>query len=474
MVSEQAAQVLVASNRGPVSYTLGEDGTLTSGRGGGGLVSGLSAIGPDTNAVWVCAALGDGDREAVRRTGGRLDTGDTGGQRVRMLDIPPEVYADAYNGVANSTLWFVHHLLFQTPLEPAFGAEFRAQWASYETYNRAFAEALADEAGDGAAVLIQDYHLALVPGMLRALRPDLRIGLFWHTPWAPVDFYRLLPDDIGRQLLRGILGADRAAFHTHRWADAFTGCCSELLGGTGKTRIGVHGLGADADFLRERAHRPDVDERLAELREQIGEHDGAPRKAIVRVDRTELSKNIVRGMLAYRQLLAERPEWRERVTHVAFAYPSRQDLTVYRDYTARVQEVADAINSEYGTPGWTPVVLHVKDDFARSLASYRLADVALVNPIRDGMNLVAKEIPVLSEGGCALVLSREAGAYEELGEDALVVNPYDVSATAAALHEALTMDTDDRAARTKRLAAAATALPPQRWFLDQLDALRAV
>ncbi|MET4924868.1 trehalose-6-phosphate synthase [Streptomyces sp. PSRA5] len=474
MVSEHAAQVLVASNRGPVSYKLGEDGALTAGRGGGGLVSGLSAIGPDTNAVWVCAALGDGDREAVRRTGGRLDTADTGGQRVRMLGIPPDVYADAYNGVANSTLWFVHHLLYQTPLEPAFGTEFREQWASYETYNRAFAEALADEAGEGAAVLIQDYHLALVPGMLRALRPDLRIGHFSHTPWAPVDYFRLLPDDIARQLLRGILGADRAAFLTHRWADAFTACCTELLGGTGKTLIGVHGLGADADFLRERANRPDVDERLAELREQIGEHEGAPRRTIVRVDRTELSKNIVRGMLAYRQLLTDRPEWRERVTHVAFAYPSRQDLAVYRAYTARVQEVADGINSEYGTPGWTPVVLHVKDDFARSLASYRLADVALVNPIRDGMNLVAKEIPVLSENGCALVLSREAGAYEELGADALVVNPYDVTATAAALHEALTMNADDRAARTKRLAAAATALPPQRWFLDQLEALRAL
>lgn len=472
MVSEQAAQVLVASNRGPVSYTLGEDGELTCGRGGGGLVSGLSAIGPDTNAVWVCAALGDGDREAVRRTGGRLDTGDTGGQRVRMLGIPPEVYADAYNGVANSTLWFVHHLLYQTPLEPAFGSDFRARWASYETYNRAFAEALADEAGDGAAVLIQDYHLALVPGMLRALRPDLRIGHFSHTPWAPVDYFRLLPDDIARQLLRGILGADRAAFLTHRWADAFTACCAELLGGTGNTRIGVHGLGADADFLRERANRPDVDERLAELREQIGGPDAVPRKTVVRVDRTELSKNIVRGLLAYRQLLTERPEWRERVTHVAFAYPSRQDLAVYRDYTARVQEVADEINSTFGTPGWTPVVLHVKDDFARSLAAYRLADVALVNPIRDGMNLVAKEIPVVSENGCALVLSREAGAFEELGADALVVNPYDVSETAAALHEALTMDDDDRTARTKRLAAAATALPPQRWFLDQLEALR--
>ena len=192
---------------------------------------------------------------------------------------------------------------------------------------------------------------------------------------------------------------------------------------------------------------------MATLREQIG---GTGRKAIVRVDRTELSKNIVRGLLAYRQLLEDQPEWRERVVHVAFAYPSRQDLAVYREYTAEVQRVADEINAAYGTPGWTPVLLHVNDDFARSLAAYRLADVALVNPIRDGMNLVAKEVPVVSDEGCALVLSREAGAYEELGEDAIVVNPYDVSATAGALHEALTMRSGERAERTKRLAAAAT------------------
>ncbi|MFD6338431.1 MULTISPECIES: trehalose-6-phosphate synthase [unclassified Streptomyces] len=476
MVTEppSQAQVLVASNRGPVSYTLRDDGALEAKRGGGGLVSGLSAIGQDADAVWVCAALGDGDREAVRRTGGRLDTGDTGGQRVRMLGIAPEVYADAYNGVANSALWFVHHLLYQTPLEPSFGPEFRARWASYETYNRAFAEALADEAADGAAVLVQDYHLALVPGMLRALRPDLRIGHFSHTPWAPVDYFRLLPDDIARQLLRGILGADRAAFLTHRWANAFTACCTELLGGTGNTAIGVHGLGADGDFLRERAHRPDVDERIVTLRGQIGRTSaGEERKTIVRVDRTELSKNIVRGLLAYRLLLTDRPEWRERVVHVAFAYPSRQDLAVYREYTAEVQRVADEINAEFGTEGWVPVVLHVQDDFARSLGAYRLADVALVNPIRDGMNLVAKEIPLVSERGCALVLSREAGAYEELGEDALVVNPYDISATATALHEALTMPAAERAERAKRLAAAATALPPKQWFLDQLTALRA-
>ncbi|MFI1867352.1 trehalose-6-phosphate synthase [Streptomyces jumonjinensis] len=468
MVSEHTAvparaQVLVASNRGPITYVPRDDGGLDARRGGGGLVSGLSAIGSEAQALWVCSALGEGDREAVRR-----GVGEPG---VLMLDIDPDIHFDAYNGIANSVLWFIHHLLYQTPLEPVFDAEFRRQWAAYESYNRSFAEALAGRAADGAAVLVQDYHLALAPGMLRELRPDLRIGHFSHTPWAPVDYFRLLPDDIAGQLLRGLLGADRACFLTRRWADAFADCCVRTLGedALSGTRIGVHGLGADAEFLRERAHRPDVAERMAALREQIG----PDRRAIVRVDRTELSKNIVRGLLAYRELLRSRPEWRERVVHVAFAYPSRQDLAVYREYTAAVGRVAEEINAEYGTADWTPVILHVKDDFARSLAAYRLADVALVNPIRDGMNLVAKEIPVVSDDGCVLVLSREAGAHEELGEDALTVNPYDVTGTADALHRALTMPYEERAGRTQRLAAAATALPPARWFLDQLTAVRA-
>ncbi|MEU8350425.1 MULTISPECIES: trehalose-6-phosphate synthase [unclassified Streptomyces] len=483
MVAEHAARILVASNRGPVSYTAhegpapGDPPSLTAKRGGGGLVSGLSAVegGDAGDSAWICAALGDADRLAARRSGGRLDPADTGGRRVRMLDIDAGTFAGAYNGIANSVLWFVHHLLYQTPLEPSFDAAFRGRWAAYEAYNAAFADALAEEAAEGAAVLVQDYHLCLVPGMLRERRPDLRIGHFSHTPWAPPEYFRLLPDDIARQLLRGVLGADRAAFLTHRWAGAFADCCADLLGERpDPARLGVHGLGADAEFLRERSRQPDVDERLASLREQIGEYGGAPRRTIVRVDRTELSKNIVRGLHAYRELLESRPEWRGRVTHVAFAYPSRQDLAVYRDYTAEVSRVADAINADFGTDGWQPVVLHVKDDFARSLAAYRLADVALVNPIRDGMNLVAKEIPVVSDDGCALVLSREAGAYEDLGEDAVTVNPYDVTGTAEALHEALSMAPAERTERTKRLAAAATALPPRQWFLDQLRALEAL
>ncbi|MFG3254439.1 trehalose-6-phosphate synthase [Streptomyces sp. NPDC048172] len=486
MAAGATSQVLVASNRGPVAYALGADGGLAPRRGGGGLVSGLSAIGPEAGAVWVCAALGEGDREAARRAGKRLAPEDTGGQAVRMLDLAPDVFEAAYHGVANSVLWFVHHMLYETPLEPSFDADFAREWAAYEAYNTAFADALAEEAGHGAAVLVQDYHLTLVPRLLHERRPDLRIGHFSHTPWAPPDYYRLLPDAVAEAVLRGILGADRAAFLTWRWAEAFAECCARVLGAEVRrepfrvihegrtTEIGVHGLGADADFLRERAHRDDVAERMAQLREQIGYGpDGAARRTIVRVDRTELSKNIVRGLHAYRRLLADHPEWREHVTHLAFAYPSRQDLRVYRDYTAEVARVAEAVNEEFGVPGWTPVLLHVEDDFARSLAAYRLADVALVNPIRDGMNLVAKEVPVVSDEGCALVLSREAGAYEELREDAIEVNPYDVTATAEALGAALGLERSVRAERTKRLATAATALPPTQWFLDQLDALRA-
>ncbi|MFD4654500.1 trehalose-6-phosphate synthase [Kitasatospora sp. NPDC058444] len=474
------APVLVASNRGPVSFGTADDGTLTLRRGGGGLVSGLSAI-EDPNAVWVCAALDDADRRAAAEAPrGRLDLAGhaVGGQAVRMLDIDPQTFARAYNGVANSTLWFVHHLLYATPTAPAFDAAFRTEWAAYQAYNEAFAEALAAEAAPNAAVLVQDYHLSLTPALLRAARPDLRIGHFSHTPWAPPEYYRLLPDDVARAVLTGILGADRAGFLTERWARAFAACCADLLDATvdhdaltvtldGRTTaLGVHALGADADFLRERAHRPDVDERLAVLRRAVGD-----RRTIVRVDRTELSKNIVRGLQAYRHLLRTRPEWHDRVVHIAFAYPSRTDLAEYRDYTATVRRLAEEIDAEFATPAWQPLILHVDDDFPRSLAAYRLADVALVNPIRDGMNLVAKEVPVVSDNGCALVLSREAGAHAELKDDALTVNPYDVIATADALHAGLTMSAEERADRTKRLAAAATALPPQQWFLDQLNAL---
>ncbi len=476
------AEVLIASNRGPVSFQPAEDGSLTAQRGGGGLVSGLTSAVRDAAALWICTAMSDYDREAAREApNGRLDSAghDTEGLAVRMLEIDPLTFQRAYNAVANSTLWFVHHLLYDTPLTPNFDAGFRREWTAYVSYNEAFAVALAEEAAPGARVVVQDYHLSLVPRMLRQLRPDIRIGHFTHTPWATPDYYGLLPDDVAADVLRGILGAEHAGFLCERWADAFLDCCEclddavvdraartvSVNGHT--TTVAVHGLGSDGDFLRRRAAEQDVEARRETLLALVRDT-----RVIVRVDRTELSKNIVRGLAAYRELLRTHPEWRGRVTHVAFAYPSRHDLPEYREYTASVLRIAREIEDEFGTAEWTPLLLQVDDDFPRSLAAYRLADVLIVNPLRDGMNLVAKEVPVVSERGCALVLSREAGAYYDLGDDAIVINPYDISATAEALHEALTMDADERFERSKRLAEASTALPPQRWFADQLAALR--
>ena len=492
MSAEPAGRVLIASNRGPVSFSLGDGGRLTSRRGGGGMVSGLSALAGLAEVLWVCAALNDADRAAARASAdGQLDValsaGDAapGGPRsaVRMLDIPAPVFDRAYNGVANSTLWFIHHMLYDTPNRPVFGLAFRREWESFRVYNAAFADALTEGAGPpgaGTRAMVQDYHLTLLPRMLAQRRPDLAIAHFSHTPWAPPDYFALLPDDVAREVLDGILGADHAGFHAERWASAFLDCCESVLGAEvdraartvrhagHTTTVGIHPLGVDAAQLRGRAAADDVQAHMAALTEVAG-----GRKLIVRIDRTELSKNIVRGLAAYRELLVTWPQWRGKVTHVAFAYPSRHDLPEYREYTASVQRMAREIVDEFGTEDWDPLVLQVNDDYPRSLAAYRLADVLLVNPVRDGMNLVAKEAPLLSDRSCAVVLSREAGAAAELAGGALLVNPYDVSATARALHEALSMNSAERNRRGALLAQASAACPPQQWLASQLSALEA-
>jgi trehalose 6-phosphate synthase len=489
-------RVLVASNRGPVSYQFAPDGTLVGQRGGGGMVSGvasgLAAVPPQAEVSWICAPLSDADRLLARQDRAQ----DPDGIVMRMLDIPEDTFERAYNNVANSALWFVHHMLFDTPNQPQFGHQFRRDWESYQAYNAAFADALAEEAlADGRSrdgspadvrVLVQDYHLSLAPRLLRhrldGASRDVRVAHFSHTPWAPADYYRLLPQEMGAAVLDGMLGADHVGFHAGRWAAAFLDCCELILGaevhrgGAGPggrvvhrghvSEVAVHPLGVDAPALRARALAADVRGHMASLSEAA-----AGRKLIVRVDRTELSKNIVRGLAAYRELLAARPGWHGRVVHLAFAYPSRSAIPEYRAYTNRVRRIAQEITEEFGTPDWTPLILEVRDDYPRSLAACALADVLLVNPIRDGMNLVAQEGPVLSERGCALILSREAGAAATLGDDALLVNPYDVSETAAALHRALDMPAAERRRRSAALAATAAASPPARWLGDQLASL---
>ncbi len=474
----KAAEVVIASNRGPLSFAYDESDRLISLRAGGGLASAMTGAAAAPGTVWLCAALSDADREAALASpDGRIDVAgyDTSGAAVVMLPLDGDVVAGAYTRFSTTTIWNLNHGLVDPAAPLTIDDAWRRDWSSYVDYNRTFADAIAKIAADGARVLVQDYHLDLVPAAVRALRPDLRIGHFTHTPWATSTDFAQLPQDVAERLLRGMLGADSLGFHSPRWAADFAACATAVLGAAydddaitsdgRRTPLRIHPLGVDPGPLRARATEPDVEKRVAGLRRLV-----AGQQVIGRVDRTEPAKNIHRGLLAVAQLFRDHPEHLGRVVHVALAYPSRQNVAEYRDYTANCVALAAEINAELSTPSWTPVLFNVRNDYPRSLATMRCADVLLVNSLRDGMNLVAKEGVLLGDRA-ALVLSRETGAADEMGAAALLVDPLDVDATTDALHEALTMSPEERARRHKELADVAAALPPRAWLQAQLDAL---
>jgi trehalose 6-phosphate synthase len=382
---------------------------------------------------------------------------------VRYLAVQPDLYRMAYDVISNGTLWFLHHHLFDLPRRPRIDRRWWEAWDAYRAFNHAFARAVIDEAPEGATVLVQDYHLALVGTWLAQERSDLRAVHFSHIPFCGPDTIRVLPDDAAVELLAGMASHRSCGFHAERWARAFGACCDEVLGWSPSTFVAP--LAPDHDEIAEEA---DSDATRAEgraLDELIGD-----RHFILRVDRIELSKNLLRGFYAFDDLLQTRPEWHGRVVFGAFVYPSREGLPEYLAYRQEVETVARQLNDRWATASWTPVVVDTSDNFPRSLAALQRYDVLLVNPIRDGLNLVAKEGPVLNQRAGVLVLSHEAGVFEELREHCIAVNPFDVHATADALASALAMDQSEREARAEGLRAAATARSPRQWLDDQLTA----
>jgi trehalose 6-phosphate synthase len=449
--------VVLASNRGPVSFTLGDDGELSTKRGGGGLITVVGGALENSEATWIAAALSEADREAARR--GVLEV-----EGYKVHTIVVENLGAYYDVVSNATLWYLHHGLYDAPRRPRFDRVWRTAWDAYRRANETYARAIAGDAADGAVVLVQDYHLALVPKLLRELRDDLRIVHFHHTPFATPDALRMLPDDVAVELLEGLAAATACGFHDRRWAASFEACCAAFLDGAQPTTF-VAPAAADADDIGKVAASDACAEKLARLDEQVGD-----RKLLVRVDRIELSKNIVRGFLAYDDLLRTYPEWRERVVFGAFVYPSREGLADYLAYRTEVEGVIARINEEWSTPTWTPILYDAGDDFPRSVAALRRYDVLLVNPVRDGLNLVAKEGPIVNERDGVLCLSRESGVAGELGDVAVTLNPFDVAGTADALHLALSMGPDERARHAAAVREKAAARTPSDWLADQLRA----
>lgn len=476
-------KVALVSNRGPVSFTEANEG-FTKKRGAGGLAGALDPVARrlGEKATWICASTSDTDRRAL--AAGEAETLDELlGYPIHMLDIEPEMYGRYYDVVSNRMLWFANHCLWDELDIHDFGPDEIDAWdEAYEPVNKMFAEAAAGYADPDSVVLFQDYHLATAPRYLRRLHPNQTIFHFTHSSFCGPDGLERLPRPLPRRVIEGMLGADLIGFHVPDWAGGFFDCCERVgaradraagrVEHEGRTSwVRTYPIPIDASGLRERARGEEA--RLWKERFLSGWTHGGPAEGrlVVRADRTEPSKNIIRGFQAFGRLLDRRPDLAATTRFIACLYPSRQSMPEYRRYSEGIEAAVDEVKTRH--PG--SIQLFLQDDFDRTLAALQIYDVLLVNPIMDGMNLVSKEGPTLNESSGVLVLSRGAGSFAELGTESVTIrDALDVEATAEALEQALEMDPAEKTRRAEALRATASRRKPGDWIDAQLTDLRSI
>lgn len=475
---------MIASNRGPVELRADAAGEVVQHRGGGGLIAVLGPAAAAASGLWVAHAITEEDTRAAGRAGdGDMEIVQFPEGPVGLCLVAHDLatYHDYYATIATELLWFLHHHLFELSTAPMIGHALRSAWRNYVQVNDDVAAVCAARTAANGTVLFQDYHLSVAPRRLRLRRPDVRSAHFTMTPWADPDYFATMPRDMRHALVDGLLGADMVCFLVPRWADAFLECCARLGLTVDRRRRAVvddgrevavrcFAVGVDAAELRARAERPDVLEHRRQLAART-----AGCRLVLRIDRMEPAKNILRGLAAYAEML-EREPWRDgTVVHLVHAYASRGDIPAYQRYATDVHAAVHEINARFGHETWQPVILETANDFALGLAAMSLADVLVVNPSRDGMNLVAKEGAVLSQQDLALVLSRTVGAADDLAQGCALVDPFDITELSTELSAALDMPAPERQRRLERLRAGAVSLPPREWLvaaLAELDRVR--
>jgi trehalose 6-phosphate synthase len=451
-------KLIVVSNRGPVTFAA--DGSAR--RSSGGLATALRGLLQHHDVTWIASAISDGDRE---RAGEALEQ-ET--HRLRLVAHNPQAYDWYYNVVANPMLWFIHHSLWELAYTPKVDAAFHNAWDNgYVAVNAGFADAVLAELDrePDAAVFFHDYHLYLAPSFVRRERPDTLLMHFVHVPWPQPDSWRVLPRSARNAVHDGLIANDVVGFHTDRWRRNFVYSAREVLGEDVAPKTVTAPISVDAAEFDGLAESDAV--RTAE-RAILAQR---PEKLVVRVDRTDPSKNIVRGFRAFELYLDAHPEVHGRVGMMALLDPSRQEIPEYAEYLAAIEREARRVNDRFQRSGWIPIELHVDDDFPRSVAAYKQFDVLLVNAIFDGMNLVAKEAPLVNTRDGVVVLSENTGAYAELGEWALTVNPFDVEGQARALHEALSLEAGERGRRLEAIRKHVREHDVNEWVDLQLAAL---
>ncbi len=456
-------KLIVVSNRGPVTFARDRGGERIARRGGGGLVTALRSLVSHHDVTWIASAMTYEDRAVVAEAGGAAideHARDGSAFRLRLVAHEEAAYDRFYNVVSNPMLWFLQHYLWELAYTPSVDLAFQHAWEDgYTRVNEGFAEAVLEELElePGAAVFFHDYQLYLAPRLVRERAPDALLAHFVHIPWPQADYWHVLPEPIRRAVHDGLLANDVIGFHTHRWRLNFLRTASDLAGASSdfsestaayrnrSSLVTVHPISVDPAEFDELAAS---DEVLAAERELVARR---PEKLVLRVDRTDPSKNIVRGFRAFELYLDAHPEMHRRVGMLALLDPSRQDIPEYAEYLGAVQRECRRVNDRFQQELWTPIELVIEDDFAASVAAYKQFDVLFVNAIFDGMNLIAKEAPLVNERDGVLILSENAGAHDELGDWALTVSPFDVAGQAEAIDRALTMPEGERRERLQAI-----------------------
>ena len=469
---------VIVSNRGPVTFSRSESGERGYSRGAGGLVTALNAVSRRRQeAVWIASAQSEEDARVAEES--LEEPYKVEDLKIVLVEHDEESYELMYNHLANPLLWFVQHGLYDLPYKPELGEDTQRAWEDgYVVISENFAEAVGRTleaiGGDEPVILVHDYQLYMVPHALRErLGDDPFISLFVHIPWPDPETWRVLPRYVREGALRSLLKANVVAFHTEGYARNFVRTAQEVLGVKTNEGEGVIHLGDREVWVR--AYPISIDptefEELAQSEEVLEGEESVKNlagKLLLRVDRMDLSKNIVRGFHAYDRMLERYPQMREQVTFLARCQPSRGDIPEYARYAEDIQNVAGEINEKHATGSWKPIELSMEDDFPLSVAAYKNYDVLLVNAVRDGMNLIAKEAVIANEKNGVLLLSENAGAHEELGQHALTVNPFDIDEQADTLYEALTMPEDERARRAEELEQTIRSYTIEEWVEAQL------
>ena len=455
-----ANRLIIASNRGPVEYHITHNKTLKHRRGSGGMVTALIGAASRLEVTWVAMAMTEGDRiasrEAQQNNGGLLKPPLPGQKmQLRYVAIPKTAYRKHYEQICNTLLWFLQHYLYDPTADSTSASKLQDAWENgYYVANRAIADAVnveIEREDTTPIVMLHDYHLYLAPAMIREHHPSIIMQQFIHIPWPDIRCWQFLPSNIAQAIYSGLAGNDIIGFQTDRDARNFLEGARTLLDGAvvdfeegavwwqgHRTQARAYPISIsvteERHIVQSRAGKR-VAEKILPL---LGE------KTIMRVDRIEPTKNILRGFQAYAQMLDEHPELQGKVKFLAFLVPSRQSLPEYKRYNAEVMKIIEEINHRYRTDEWIPIQAFFGNDRTQALAAMQYYDVLLVNPIIDGMNLVAKEGPTVNLTDGVVVLSRTAGAFQQMGKASIPTSPTDVKETAQALYQALTMPSDDR------------------------------